>query len=106
MILQDVVVVLAPFPNNPNPVDEFDVVRDFDLKGDGLVWYALPQLFQRYPLPSGRKATCTRPQGDVQGGEEKETQQGGSSQKACRVMRQYFLMSHKMSHMISQTMIS
>ncbi len=42
--VQDVVVVLAPFPNNPNPVDEFDVVCDFDLKGDGLVWYARPQL--------------------------------------------------------------
>jgi hypothetical protein len=43
--VQDVVVVLAPFPNNPNPVDEFAVVRDFDLKGDGLVWYTRPQLF-------------------------------------------------------------
>ena len=43
--VQDVVVVLAPFPNNLNPVHEFDVVRDFDLKGDGLVWYARPQLF-------------------------------------------------------------
>ncbi len=41
---QEVVVVLAPFPNNPNPVAEFDVVRDFDVNGDGLVWYARPQL--------------------------------------------------------------
>jgi hypothetical protein len=45
LLVQDVVVVLAPFPNNPNPVDEFDVARDFDLKGGGLVWYARPQLF-------------------------------------------------------------
>ena len=44
-LAQEVVVVLAPFPNNPNPVAEFDVVRDFDLNGDGLVWYARPQLF-------------------------------------------------------------
>ena len=43
--VQDVVVVLAPFPNNPNPVDEFAVVCAFDLKGGGLVWYARPQLF-------------------------------------------------------------
>jgi hypothetical protein len=42
---QEVVVILAPFPNNPNPVAEFDVVCGFDLKGDGLVWYARPQLF-------------------------------------------------------------
>ncbi len=35
----------APFPNNLNPVGEFDVVRDFDLKGGGLVWYAHPWLF-------------------------------------------------------------
>ncbi len=46
----DVIVVLAPFPNNPNPVDEFDVVVDFDLKGGGLVWYARPQLFSKSPF--------------------------------------------------------
>jgi hypothetical protein len=50
--VQDVVVVLAPFPNNPNPVDEFDFIRDFDLKGDGLVWYARPQLFFNVTLCS------------------------------------------------------
>ena len=27
--VQEVVVVLAPFPNNPNPVAEFDATRDF-----------------------------------------------------------------------------
>ena len=43
-LAQEVVVILAPFPNNHNPVAEFDVVRDFDLNGDGLVWYARPQL--------------------------------------------------------------
>ncbi len=45
MFVQEVVVLLAPFPNNLNPVAEFDVVRDFDLTGNGLVWYARPQLF-------------------------------------------------------------
>ena len=43
--VHEVVVLLAPFPNNPNPVAEFDVVRDFDMTGNGLVWYARPQLF-------------------------------------------------------------
>ncbi len=52
--VQEVVVILAPFPNNPKPVSEFDVVRDFDLKGDGLVWYARPQLFFNCTIcPSG-----------------------------------------------------
>ncbi len=36
---------MAPFPNNPDPVAEFNVVRDFDMNGDGLVWYARQQLF-------------------------------------------------------------
>ncbi len=45
MFVQEVVVLLAPFPNNLNPVAEFYVICDFDLTGDGLVWYALPQLF-------------------------------------------------------------
>ena len=41
---QDCVVVLAPYPNNPNPVESFNVKTDFDLQGDGLVWYARPQV--------------------------------------------------------------
>ncbi len=43
--MQEVVFILVPFPNNPDPVAEFNVVCDFDLNGDGLVWYARPQLF-------------------------------------------------------------
>ncbi len=45
---QDCVVVLAPYPNNPNLVESFNVKTDFDLTGDGpdgLVWYVRPQLF-------------------------------------------------------------
>jgi hypothetical protein len=42
---QEIVVNLAPFPNDPNPFAEFDVRPDFDLNGDDLVWYARPQLF-------------------------------------------------------------
>ena len=34
---QDCVVLLAPYPNNSNPVDSFNVTTDFDLQGDGLV---------------------------------------------------------------------
>ena len=53
---QDCVVVLAPFPNNPNPVESFNVKTDFDLQGDGLVWYARPQLFFNCTLcPTGFK---------------------------------------------------
>ncbi len=37
---QGIVVVLAPYPNNPNPVESFNVKTDFDLQGNGLVWYA------------------------------------------------------------------
>jgi hypothetical protein len=42
---QDCVVVLAPYPNNPNPVESINVKADFDLQGNGLVWYTRPQLF-------------------------------------------------------------
>ena len=37
---QDYVVVLAPYPNNPNPMESFNVKTDFDLQGGVLVWYA------------------------------------------------------------------
>jgi hypothetical protein len=43
--VQEVVIPVAPFPNNLNPVAEFDVVHNFDVTGNGLMWYALPQLF-------------------------------------------------------------
>ena len=53
---QDCVVVLGPYPNNPNPVESFNIKTDFDLTGDGLVWYAHPQLFfkrlQLYIVPN------------------------------------------------------
>ncbi len=55
---QDCVVVLAPYPNNLNPVESFNVKTDFDLTGDRLVWYARPQLFFNCTLcPTGLKAT-------------------------------------------------
>ncbi len=55
---QDFVVVLAPYPNNLNPVESFNFKTDFDLTGDGLVWYARPQLFFNCTLcPTGLKAT-------------------------------------------------
>jgi hypothetical protein len=53
---QDCVVLLAPYPNNSNPVESFNVTTDFDLQGDGLVWYARPQLFFNCTLcPTGAK---------------------------------------------------
>ncbi len=53
---QDCVVLLAPYPNNPNPVESFNVTvvtTDFDLKG---VWYLRAQLFVNCTLcPTGAK---------------------------------------------------
>jgi hypothetical protein len=55
---QDCVVVLAPHPNNPNPVESFNVKTNFNLTGDALVWYARPQLFLNCTLcPTGLKAS-------------------------------------------------
>ncbi len=62
------VIVLAPFPNNPNPVHEFDVVHDFYLKGGGLVWYACPQLFFNVTLCSqGQQQHSQSDKGGVPG---------------------------------------
>ncbi len=49
---QDCVVVLAPYPNNPNPVESFNLKTDFNLTGDsdGLVWYARSKLFSNCTL--------------------------------------------------------
>jgi hypothetical protein len=55
---QDCVVILAPYPNNPNQVESFNIKTNFDLTGGGLVWYARPQLFFNSTLcPTGLKAT-------------------------------------------------
>jgi hypothetical protein len=43
-------VVLAPYLNNPNQVEYFNIKTDFDIQGNGLVWYARPQLFFNYTL--------------------------------------------------------
>ncbi len=47
------------YRNNPNPVESFNVTTNFDLQGDGLVWwYARPQLFFTCILcPTGAKGT-------------------------------------------------
>ena len=53
---QDCVVLLVPYPNNPNQVESFNITTDFDVQGDGLVWYARPQLFFNCTLcPTGAK---------------------------------------------------
>jgi hypothetical protein len=50
------VVILAPYQNNPNPVESFNIKTDFDIQGNGLVWYARPQLFFNCTLcPTGAK---------------------------------------------------
>ncbi len=50
----------APYPNNPNPGELFNIKTDFDLTGDGLVWYARPQLCFNCTLC----LTGLKPQGD------------------------------------------
>jgi hypothetical protein len=44
-VAQDCVCLIAPFPFNIQAVEEFDPSADFDVTGEGNVWYALPQLF-------------------------------------------------------------
>jgi hypothetical protein len=57
---QDCAVLMAPYPD-PNPVETFNLKTDFDLQGDGLVWYARLQLvFNSTLCPTGAKA-----QGDI-----------------------------------------
>ena len=43
--VQDCVCLVAPAPYNDKPVEEFDFNEDMDFSGDGLLWYAKPQLF-------------------------------------------------------------
>ena len=52
---QDCVVVLAPYTNNPNPVKKINIKTDFDMKGNGLVWYAPSTLLQLYNVPDRRQ---------------------------------------------------
>ncbi len=53
-------MVLSHFPSNPNPVESFDVKTDFDLQGDGLVWYTRSHLFFNCTLsPTGAKGNSS-----------------------------------------------
>ncbi len=55
---QDCVVLLAPYLNNQNPLESFNIKTDFDLQGDCLVWHARPQPFFNCTLcPTGAKGT-------------------------------------------------
>ena len=49
--MQDCVCLIAPYPNNPNPPETFDVASDFDMSGSNLLWYRRLKLLFR----------CTRP---------------------------------------------
>ena len=42
--LQDCVCLIAPAPYNPRPAEDFDVLTDFDMSGEGLLWYGKLQL--------------------------------------------------------------
>ena len=45
--MQDCVCLVAQFPFRTEPLEEFNVTRDFDVSGGGEVWYARQQLFFR-----------------------------------------------------------
>ena len=46
--------LVAPYPFRDEPLDEFNVTREFDVTGAGEVWYARPQLFFKCTLcPTG-----------------------------------------------------
>ena len=45
LVAQDCVCLIAPFPFNIQPVEEFDPSADFDITGEGDLWYAQPELF-------------------------------------------------------------
>ncbi len=47
-----IVCLVAPHPFRNEPLDEFNVTRDFDITGAGDVWYARPQLFVKCTLCS------------------------------------------------------
>jgi hypothetical protein len=45
LLVQDCVCLVAPPPYNDKPVEDFDFNADMDFSGNGLLWYAKPQLF-------------------------------------------------------------
>jgi hypothetical protein len=52
--MQDCVCLVAPYPFRSEPLDEFNVTRDFEITGAGEVWYARPQFFFQCTLcPTG-----------------------------------------------------
>ncbi len=46
----------APYPDNQNPVESFNLKTDFDLTGDGLVWYACPHTLTSFIIMTIMKA--------------------------------------------------
>jgi hypothetical protein len=52
--VQDCVCLVTPYPFQNEPLDEFNVTRDFHVTGAGEVWYAWQQLFSKCTLcPTG-----------------------------------------------------
>jgi hypothetical protein len=53
-----VTVLLVPYPNNPNPVESFNIKTNINLQGGSLVWYACPLRFFDCTLcPTGGKGS-------------------------------------------------
>ena len=53
---QDCVVLLAPYPNNLNPVESFNIKTDFYLQGDGLVWRGMLAFNSSSTVPCVQRA--------------------------------------------------
>ena len=68
LLKQDCVCLIAPFPNNPNPPEDFDPKYDMDISGNGLMWYARPQLFFNCTVcPTGKRSKKAQSLGAVPG---------------------------------------
>ncbi len=54
IFVQDCVCIVAPYPFQNKPLDEFNVTSDFNATGAGEVWCARQQLFFKWTLcPTG-----------------------------------------------------
>jgi hypothetical protein len=49
---------VAQYPYSPRTADQFNVKTDMDLSGEGLLWYAWPQLFFNCTVAPVRQLEC------------------------------------------------
>jgi hypothetical protein len=55
LLWQDTLCLVAQYPFRMKPLEDFDLLTDFDMTGGDDVWFALPQLFFSCSLcPTGQ----------------------------------------------------